>query len=161
MNVHPTKTEVRFREAQAIHQFVFHALNRALAEQRLGCCPRCGLVPARPHGGRQAIASPLVAELGSRCGNTAPPLPTHQPRLDLAVGDSGMGFYRTLFGDKPAADTPAPLPSSSLSSPLAVPRPPHDSSLPPLGFALAQLHGIYILAQNAEGLMVVDGARCP
>ena len=156
VNVHPTKTEVRFREAQAIHQFVFHALNRALAESKAGAAPAAASSPPAPTAAAVAIASPLVAESVPAAATLPHRYPTHQPRLDLAVGDSGMGFYRTLFGDKPAADTPAPLPSSSLSSPLAVPRPPHDSSLPPLGFALAQLHGIYILAQNAEGLMVVD-----
>ncbi|MDN3577846.1 DNA mismatch repair endonuclease MutL [Chitinimonas viridis] len=151
VNVHPTKTEVRFRESQAIHRFLFHALNKALAETRAGAAVSAE-APAQPDGGPSNVAY----------------APTFQQmRMPLGVQESAAGnFYGTLFAGVREAEWAAPLeaPASSALQPQAPPLagyparplPSSDDDLPPLGFALAQLHGVYVLAQARDGLIVVD-----
>ena len=125
VNVHPAKTEVRFRDGQAIHRFVFHALERALAQPR-----------------DNAVASPANDAQPSR--NAWPQNPTqyrYQGELQVA---QPVAFYETLFGRLRESET-IQAPATFAAEPT-----------PELGFALAQLSGIYILAQNKNGLVVVD-----
>lgn len=137
VNVHPTKTEVRFRESRALHQFIFHAINKALASpgRKINTDesgPAIRMFPSYPQTSH--------AQSGS----------VSQP----------AGFYRTLFGAEPRSTYPATPVSTAPGVPAAesgqaiVMAEKQDSH--PLGFALGQLHGIYILAQNARGLVVVD-----
>ena len=125
VNVHPAKTEVRFRDGQAIHRFVFHALERTLAQPR-----------------DNAVASPANDAQPSR--NAWPQNPTqyrYQGELQVA---QPVAFYETLFGRLRESAT-IQAPATFAAEPT-----------PELGFALAQLSGIYILAQNKNGLVVVD-----
>ncbi|MDE2388994.1 MAG: DNA mismatch repair endonuclease MutL, partial [Betaproteobacteria bacterium] len=135
VNVHPSKTEVRFREPRALHQFIFHAINKALA------------APDRIVKNTEPEQTPRSFPAYPKSGS-AQPGAVAQP----------AGFYGTLFGTQPRT-----YPSASISTPVAqMPSPSQTAANTeqpdhyPLGFALGQLHGIYILAQNARGLVVVD-----
>ncbi len=127
VNVHPTKSEVRFRDSQAVHQFVFHALARALAG-----------AAGKTTGNEPAAGMPLQP---AREGF----VPT-QHRMPLGVAQPST-VYQTLFGNAPAAQ-------AAFTETIAAPLP--SGELPPLGFALAQLSGVYILAQNQHGLVIID-----
>ncbi|MGA9164749.1 MAG: DNA mismatch repair endonuclease MutL [Thiobacillus sp.] len=123
VNVHPSKTEIRFRDSRSVHQFLFHAVERLLA------APVMSDAPAETH------AQP--APQAYSAGQGAP----WQASIPLQVNEA-MAFYAPL----------AAHPSSG--APVALFEPAHDA--PPLGYALAQLHGVYVLAQNAQGLVLVD-----
>jgi len=129
VNVHPTKTEVKFRDGRAVHQFVLHAVQKALARTQ--------------PGGVAAAPAPSPAWL-ARVTGTAP----HQDSVPLGVGEP-LAFYDRLFGR-------AGNPAATTRTETVLAEAPPTAQAPPLGYALAQLGGVYVLAQNREGLVVVD-----
>lgn len=128
VNVHPAKTEVRFRDPRALHQFIFHTISKSLAS---------------PHQSPETNNS--VASIN------AEPIPSasvyvRQDPMQLGRETSPPFHYQNLFGAGIKAQIP---PATTIAE-------QEQEEIPPLGFALGQLMGIYILAQNKQGLIIVD-----
>ena len=129
VNVHPTKHEVRFREGRLVHDFIFRTLHQVLSE-------------TRP---RESADVPQPGTQTAQAGQMSRQPEVMQSALGLGVRERPAAFQSAYRMQQPAP---------------AEPRPPLEETgqgeMPPLGYALGQLHGIYILAQNAAGLVVVD-----
>ncbi|GGP24014.1 DNA mismatch repair endonuclease MutL [Silvimonas iriomotensis] len=172
VNVHPTKIEVRFRESQAIYGFMLRSLTKALAATKAGSAP-AGIDPETG----EILTPPPAAPAHAPAPAYQAPMWRQQP-MNIPVVQEPMAVYDRMFGDlkrDPTAPQPAwqattaeAADTTTLASPNAwAPRPAiaaarpvmpadNEDGIPPLGFAVAQIHGVYILAQSAEGLIVVD-----
>lgn len=134
VNVHPAKQEVRFRDQQLVHQLVYRSLHEALSDTRAGSTV----------DGMPAMA----------------PVPTGLPP---AAAGGGIGFpgasqsrFRLGVAEGPLDDYAAVLGAGNVQSVMPRALPDTDGDVPPLGYAVAQLKSIYILAESARGMVLVD-----
>ncbi len=132
VNVHPQKLEVRFRDARSVHDFLFSALHHALADAGSGA-PRPGAGLLDP--------GPVAVDV----------YPPTQVGMAMPVRDQ-LSAYSRLLGPVSGHSSRPGSPGTAAVDPGQGPQ----GEVPPLGFALAQLHGVYILSQNTEGLVMTD-----
>ncbi|MEA1606635.1 DNA mismatch repair endonuclease MutL [Pseudomonas spirodelae] len=156
VNVHPTKHEVRFRDGRMVHDFLYGTLHRALGEVRPEdqlAAPAAVSEMVRPSGqaagefgpqGEIGLAASLLQSTPSASVWRSPGAGYQGSRPEAALpAAEAQGAYREFFSLMATASTPAALPEE-------------QGDIPPLGYAIAQLKGVYILAENVQGLVVVD-----
>ncbi len=162
VNVHPTKIEVRFRDSREVHQGVRHAVEDALATPRAGQAENLGAPNttngAELTGAERAGASAALWPVSPQARVPQAPLYSTQPSMPFARRDEPIGHRVSDIGALWQASAPAATETAMAATPTATESPP--TPLPagewPLGRALAQLQGIYILAENKQGLVIVD-----
>ncbi|MDF1725862.1 MAG: DNA mismatch repair endonuclease MutL [Alcanivorax sp.] len=142
VNVHPTKHEVRFREQRMVHGFLYSSLHRAIAEVRPGQSLAANVVDE---------GEPVMPAMEPSQTSMSLSAPAGRPSYASPSGN-GFGYGQ---GQR-QADAYGALVRSGVAEAPAMPAASDQETVPPLGYAVAQLHGIFILAENQQGLVVVD-----
>ncbi len=142
VNVHPTKHEVRFRDGREVHNFIFSSLHRALADVRPGD-PAADTAVLEDGLAVDTATGEITRQSGLAWGAQPP----------AGAGAGGFGAYRAPTGPAPGQ---AMEQLRAYARVHGLPEAGSEEEAPPLGYALAQLKGIYILAENARGMVLVD-----
>ncbi len=181
-NVHPTKTEIRLRDSQAIHQLVFHAVQKALAKTSAGVLPSvahtkmtsaevvqasvAGQIESSPFEKKEEGSSWKNISTMSQQGVAPTPFKSYQKntqRPNLKQTRESLAHYQALFEQQENERVSAkPILSEAISETSAfspameIQQDIYVTETPPLGFAIAQLLDVYILSQTTDGLILVD-----
>ncbi len=157
VNVHPTKHEVRFRDGRMVHDFLFSTLYRALADQRPGDEPEQADSASAASGLTSPPAAPATSGLDVGVFSGQQYMSLNEPSASWQA-DSGavQGIGYTAPAPPPAGAVAAYASLYGAQSSGEKMPEQAEGDIPPLGYAVAQLHGVYILAENSAGMVVVD-----
>lgn len=180
-NIHPTKTEVRFRHSQAIHQLVFHTLNKCLASTNAAHTESISqptkalndIMHKQPDSVQRLFSDSTYSQVKTSSQSPAPyrmSRQSFQSSLGLKETQNALNTYAQLYHKDENIDTGLRVEGNKIDHDLdnlerfmgitqldmAESEIVKDPSIPPLGYAIAQLLDIYILAQTVDALILVD-----
>lgn len=162
VNVHPTKHEVRFRDGRLVHDFLFRSLHKALGEVRpeapepqanLHSQPQVSGIQAGEFAGQNNMPLQQAQATGNPWQNQFSQQPIAPGQVQEQMNHYGQ--LHTGSSNPTANQLSQPMPNSNVMPTMEV-NEAGDKVVPPLGYAIAQLHGVFILAQNEHGMVVVD-----